>query len=219
MQVKVLEQPIKHIVIENFLSKDELLKSYNEILRMKEGFQEGEWYHHEEGLVVDHSRKKCLNLDPYLYFKDMEKESFLITEVIPKLWDQKLREIYDGCGTDSVFSYLNDTNVDFALLTSYRDGDYYHWHKDIGVTTANIMIGDPDIDYEGGEFELCNVAREAHQEKMFGDEFESVSYDFVPGRVVIFPARFRHRVKEVKVNGNQFENYRFTLQSRSFVRD
>ena len=116
MKIKIMNTPVNHIVIENFLNKEELYKCMDELEMMEDGFYEGEFYSYDIGRHVNHKVKKCLNLDPYTYYGEMKKESYLLNHVLKKFWTNDMRELYDSFGHDSVFSYLNHT--DFDLLSS-----------------------------------------------------------------------------------------------------
>jgi hypothetical protein len=219
MKISIVEKPVKHIHIEGFLNKEELSKCMGEMQDIQQFFYEGEWYTNERGRHVNHEIKKCVNCDPYIAFNGRENESYILTHVFSKLWTPELRETYDKCGEDSVFSFLNDTDVDHALIAGFRNGDFYDWHRDLGMVTTNIFIADPEANTpEGGTFHLSNVARTGDNEKLFGEKYEETSYEFKPGDVVIFPARFRHKVDPVKTKTDNFRDMRFSLQNRCIFR-
>ena len=218
MKFKIINYPVKHIVIENFLNEKELIKCMDELILIKSKFHEGRFYN-GRFLEINNDRKKCLNLNLYSLYENYENESFILREIIAKkMWSKKMREIYDQCGTDSVFSYMNDTDYDTAIIAGFRDGDYYNWHKDLGVTTANIMISYPNNEnIEGGAFHLSNLAGEGSNERLVSGEYSTIKYDFVPGKVIIFPSRFKHKVDTVTIKDNQFKNFRFAIQSRCYI--
>lgn len=217
MKYNIIEYPVKHILIENFLSEEDLINCMDELMDIKSKFDEGRFYN-GKFFEINHDRKKCLNLNLYDMYEGFESESFMLNEVIAKkMWSKEMRAIYDQCGTDSVFSYMNDTDYDTAIIAGFRDGDYYNWHKDLGVTTANIMLSYPDNNIEGGAFHLSNMAGEGSSERLIGTDYNTIKHDFVPGNVVIFPSRFKHKVDIVNIKDNQFKNFRFTIQSRCYI--
>jgi len=217
MKLKIVEKPVKHLVVEDFLSKEEMALCLEELKNLQDYFHDGYWFDEINGSHVNHNIKKCLNIDPYYYYMEKKNESYILREIIgKKLWSKELRDFYDSAGSDSIFSYMNETDFDQAVIAGFRDGDFYNWHRDLGVTTANIMLSNIE-GFKGGDFVLSNRCGLGENERIIGDNFETITYEYKPGMAIIFPARFQHKVTKTETINDDIENIRFTLQSRCYV--
>jgi PKHD-type hydroxylase len=108
---------------------------------------------------------------------------------------------------NNVVSHMNDRHYGFDLygfdhlqLTEYHgnDGGKYEWHMDtmLGDVPDNIihmrklsavlLLSEPGVDFEGGEFQIN-----------YGEEKYPMELEFKKGRMIIFPSFLIHRVTPV----------------------
>ena len=145
-----------------------------------------------EGSGIDYSRRKNKT-----YFLEAHN------------WISGLCYHYISLANKNNFRYdIDGFANDLIQYSSYKEGEYYHWHVDssIGVSiipgenkeenfiklgseqirklSITLQLSNPE-DYSGGEFQLLT------------DENESFFAPKEKGTIVIFDSRLRHRVRKV----------------------
>ena len=90
---------------------------------------------------------------------------------------------------NAAFGFVIDNSITSAMCVSYREGDFFNWHTDLGdgpesrrKISLSLQLTDP-VEYEGGQLQMVS----------FDKPLE------LPGRgdVAIFPAHLAHRVTPV----------------------
>ncbi len=84
----------------------------------------------------------------------------------------------------------NATRPYSTLLSKYETGDFYDWHVDVGgfVTWSYVCYNET---VNGGEFLLGSPDLQSTKNNV-------ISIPCINDSLIIFPARFRHRVNEIK---------------------
>lgn len=207
MKFVKLNEPVPHIVIQDFLTENEINKCIAEFISLRENFYRGTMLIGNEQKFT--RTKNNFNLHLYDFVQKNNLNLFCVNLFQEKFWNNSsLRRFLDDCG-ELLFSYINDTNKDNLLLSSYQQGDYYRWHKDIGLCTTNVFINNGNV--EGGEFVLSNGLNTENTIT------KKVAYKCTPGNLIIFPSRYLHCVTKVKNDTTDFRNSRFTLQNWALV--
>jgi len=103
---------------------------------------------------------------------------------------------------------LDHTNkMHEVLLSQYVDGDFYEWHTDLGgaVTWNYFAFAEPK-QFNGGEFCLSDALID---EKIIKNVKE---IDPQNDRLVIFPAKYQHQVKQIQSQWTEPMANRYTVQ-------
>tara|TARA_R100001443_G_scaffold93176_2_gene99767 strand:- start:728 stop:1288 length:561 start_codon:yes stop_codon:yes gene_type:complete len=85
------------------------------------------------------------------------------------------------------------TGVENLQLSKYREGQAYGWHLDVQPTdpmrklTYNVVLND---DFTGGDFQFSWGSPSASYKKRIKNEPQLR----IPGRMVVFPSYYYHRV-------------------------
>jgi hypothetical protein len=104
---------------------------------------------------------------------------------------------------------LNHANrMHEVLLSQYVNGDFYDWHTDLGGSvTWNYFIFKEPRQFNGGEFCLSDALI---YETINNRTVKEI--DLLNDRLVIFPAKYQHKVKQVQSIWAQPMSNRFTIQ-------
>jgi len=204
MQVQIHKDPVKYILITDFLPSDQ---------------------HHR---VLDYTRNPDL-YDPNLYGpKDVKDRNYpsvklnhnfwldhpnaIALEIQRACWTKPVVDAMDAMG-DLLFKAHSLNNLGSFLASMYNPGDYFRWHADhTHYLTMNYVVQAAD---RGGDFE---ISREIESRKFPPDGLDDILTNdvvvpSVDNSLIIFPAMYYHRVTPV------IAGQRFTVQyflSREF---
>lgn len=181
---------MKYLVVDNFLSNS-TLNMVRMDARRWEGHMSYAGYNNEKRLRDDRDPRFAGTT----YITD--GRSILSYVWRSKEWLEVVKQMSES--EDSALVHASMTNFGSILLSAYKDGDYYGQHKDIDldcVATAVLMftLSEPQ-QFTGGAF-------------MLGE----TKIEFKNNRLIVFPSCRMHGVEPVKLQDNQYENARFTLQ-------
>jgi Rps23 Pro-64 3,4-dihydroxylase Tpa1-like proline 4-hydroxylase len=94
-----------------------------------------------------------------------------------------------------------------VLLSQYVDGDFYEWHTDLGgLVTWNYFAFTEPKQFNGGEFCLSDALIDEKIIKNFKE------IDPQNDRLVIFPAKYQHQVKQIQSQWTEPMANRYTVQ-------
>lgn len=215
MDIKIIKEPVEHIVIDNFWSENECRLVVSELEKYEDRFFWGKMYDIHKG-YVDDPVKKVKTIDMYGQLGDTNIISCLFSQT---LWGNEMRKFYKSQHHTSIWSMMSYTNADYSIINSFGDGCYYDWHCDIGLVTTNLFVN-PNHTFEGGDFILTNQVKtdnNPYKHLLNGEERKEIVYKFKAGRCILFPSLFLHKVTEVKTIDNQIKNTRISIQNRTYI--
>ena len=200
MDIREFKEPRTHIIIKDFLTKDEQEKIWEEIKENESKFSAGLFK--KDGKDEVHSDiKKNLGLE--------------ISEIYPRILDSSIRsmfyyrifqnpEIQEAISTakSPIYNLLRFTTSDRTKVSVYQEGDFYDWHTDSikqGLLTVLYMMNKEPKKFTGGNLLLR------------WDGIEK-SIPFENNTILIFPRDTPHRVSKIKMESDDFYDKRFTLQ-------
>lgn len=183
MNINYLNQPVPHIIIDNFLGS----KLNQDILRMiavvENRMIDAEIIDHGVRRT-DHGFRKNLNLWLDTFDNDTIDIMTIFTERFfhPSIEKEvsKYPELNHANGVQS-----RNHNM---VLSRFYNNDFYKWHTDGGGhCTWNYFCYREPRQFTGGDFELSNALYQ--QERTQTKVIECVN-----DRLIIFPAKYQHQV-------------------------
>lgn len=194
MQVQIHKDPVKYILITDFLPSD------------------------LHARILDYVNKPDL-YDPNLYGpKDTEDRNYPLVKLNNNFWldhpNAIALEIQRACWTKPVVDAMDNmddllfrahslNNLGSFLASMYNPGDYFRWHADhTHYLTMNYVVQPADV---GGVFE---ISEQTESRKLPLDRLDDlltagVSVPNLANSLIIFPAMYYHRVTPV-VAGQRF---------------
>lgn len=190
MVVQEYNDPVPHVVVDNFLSSYEYNQVFDSIEESLSLLSAGQ-VHTPDGInkvVANFKRNGNVWLD--LFTSDIvnifRNNFFRIPKVVTELDCQnKMHEV---------------------LLSQYTVGDFYDWHTDLGGhCTWNYFVCTDPKQFTGGDFVLSNalVDKEPTNTKII---------EFKNNRLVIFPAQYKHCVTPVTGQFLEPMSSRYSIQ-------
>ena len=195
MKFKELKTPSPHIIIDNFLTDDEIESIKNEIkillpnmkpgINMKPGMK--------QFAKLDKKNKNNLNIWLDDFYNNKRNESNIL-QYMKKIWNKDIMNFMDNTYS-SIFRTYRYTAKDSTLLSAYKNNSFYKKHTDSGdgglFLTTNLMIG---YGFKGGDFKLGNKV-----------------IPFKNNRLIIFESHREHSVTKIKTDNNP-DNWRYSIQ-------
>jgi len=200
MNVREFKEPRTHIVIKDFLTKDEQEKIWEEIKENESKFTAG-LYKKDGKEDVHDNIKKNLGFevsDIYPRILDSSIRSMFYYRIFQ---NQEMQEIFKT-SKSPIYSLLRFTNADRTKVSVYQGEDFYDWHQDStrqGLLTVLYMMNKEPKKFTGGDFMIK------------WDDIEK-SIPFENNTILIFPRDTPHKVKKIKMESNDFYDKRFTIQ-------
>lgn len=196
MKVSNRYEPFDHLIVDNFLELSEFNLVFAEALILQTvmaGPSEtgssteqinGETHYRKSnvGIFMDevYADRKYSNI--LRSFNKIFTEPFL-SKIDEKNWLYK--------------KYLPKTNLDYTLLQSYGNGDYYKSHSDEGLITAVTVLHKTPKEYTGGQLTF--------------PEYDNYTVDLKSNQMIMFPSGILHEVLPIKRSKNNFDGNRFTV--------
>jgi Rps23 Pro-64 3,4-dihydroxylase Tpa1-like proline 4-hydroxylase len=200
MDIREFKEPRTHVVIKDFLTKDEQEKIWQEIKENESKFTAG-LYTKDGKDEVHNDIKKNLGFDVTEAYPSMP-DSLIRSLFYYKIFsDPKMQEIF-STAKSPIYSLLRFTNTDRTKVSAYQNEDFYEWHTDStaqGLLTVLYMMNKEPKKFTGGDFMI----------KWDGIE---KSIPFENNTILIFPRDTPHKVKKIKMESDDFYDKRFTIQ-------
>lgn len=192
MNIKFLNNPFPHAIIDNFFSERELELVWNELI-----FLVPKMLPPEKTNVATRERgipkKKGYGLTINSLFTNQDDSDILLAS--KKVVGQKVIDSFEGI-SDLYFQLYQHINQGSTLVQIYKNGDYYESHADTAIFTTVTLVHKTPKKYQGGDL-------------LFSD------YDYNPklenNSTIIFPSVIFHEVTEIKMKSSDIEDSRFTI--------
>jgi len=200
MDVREFKEPRTHVIIKDFLTKDEQEKIWKEIKENESKFKAG-LYTKDKKVGVHEDIKKNLGLEVNEIYPSMP-DSLIRSMFYYRIFNEpKMQEIF-STAKSPIYNLLRFTNADRTKVSAYRNGDFYDWHvdqTDQGLLTVLYMMHKEPKKFTGGNilFKWDNVEK---------------SIPFENNTIFIFPRDTPHKVSEIKMESDEFYDRRFTIQ-------
>jgi len=200
MDVVEFTEPRTHIIIKDFLTKEEQEKIWEEIKENESKFSAGLYKKDGKDEVHDNIKKNL---------------GFEVSDIYPRILDSSIRSMFyyrifqneemqeiTKTAKSPIYNLLRFTKTDRTKVSTYQNGDFYDWHQDStaqGLLTVLYMMNKEPKKFTGGDFMI----------KWDGIE---KSIPFENNTILIFPRDTPHKVKKIKMESDDFYDKRFTLQ-------
>ena len=192
------------ILIDNFISNDEILKCKDEINNIKNILREDRFDDEKNINVV--ARYNRIYLDEH--YKGFRDNSYILKLIHEKLFADK---IYDKANriNDLSFILLKKSTNHETQITSYNNNDEYNWHVDSGDERIwsgrilNYILFLNDKNFSGGNLEIIN-SYPLGNIKSISEQYKNSHPDYIikpkNGTLVIMPSYLIHRVTKIKID-------------------
>lgn len=190
MNIEIHYDPIAHVIIGDFFTKDEYDTLYSLIQKIEPEMHSGKIMN-EGSLVnvVNKTLKNNLNFWPY-HRRDLIESDIISSIIEEKMWTFDMQILYQGV-KDSAFNYYKNSNKSQILISKYTKNDFYKEHFDtMASITGNIWISNDDV--MGGNFILKNVLGETKQ------------IDYKNNTCLLFPSQCLHTVTPIENDCKRF---------------
>ena len=200
MDIREFKEPRTHVIIKDFLTKDEQDILWGEIKENKSKFKSGLYMKDKkEGIHEDIKKNLGFNVtEAYPTMPDSLIRSMFYYRIFS---DPKMQNIF-STSKSPIYNLLRFTTSDSTKVSVYQNEDFYEWHIDStkqGLLTVLYMMNKEPKKFTGGDFILK------------WDDIEK-SIPFENNTVLIFPRDTPHKVKKIKMESNNFYDKRFTIQ-------
>jgi Rps23 Pro-64 3,4-dihydroxylase Tpa1-like proline 4-hydroxylase len=187
MEFKYSENPIPHIIVENFYSEQELSDVWKELefLTNERIMVSGD----KTAPAIDNNGNILKNnhgvfLDAF--YISNRKASHILT-YNRKFWDKEFVEGIKQC--NDIFKTISLTNQDSTLLSYYENSNNYLLHNDQAIYTMLIHLYKEPKCFTGGELSL------------HGDG--DLTYELKNNRMILFPSFYNHSVSNIIMNDHK----------------
>lgn len=206
---KFFTTPIKHLVIEDFLTEEVNQKILNEMIEQKVNYRLAET---GKG-VIDERTNYNLSYDHI--FKDHRDESVLLNTMQELYRNVDFNILLSSMGYP--FDHFSTQTINETQVSRYggEKGEHYNWHIDRYapnheriITIVYYCFNEPKK-FTGGQLELASNIM--WKEQPIG-KLDSKIYEIKNNMVVIFPSINMHRVHTTKSSDN-FEDGRFSMNN------
>ena len=203
MKVNFSNDPVPHLVIDNFLD------NFDEVSDLAEDL----YYLTDLGTHNLYVKDLVKRNEFYLYSRIEDPNVKKLAEYMTcAFWKDSVREIYDSAPYP--FPMINSVTYDGLLIGFYGDKGYYSLHRDTCFITGLVFLH-KQVNFEGGNFILSNKT-----ERTIDKEFKSIEIEPVSNRAVFFPSCYFHGVSSMKTNNDDISSMRISFQNfMSFKND
>jgi len=184
MEVKYINDPFPHAVINNFFTEEELPLIWNELEFLTHGDKLQDETKTGSAWSTDGSLKKK-NYGVFVDGLYTKREISNILTITSKVFNQDLmNELYSN---HWVFRYLKESTKDNTLLSYYEDSNHYDKHFDYASITMLVHLFKEPKMFEGGDLIFQ----------------ENYNMPLVNNRAILFPSIIDHEVTKVSMTTNQ----------------
>lgn len=201
--------PIKHLVIEDFFTKEANKKILNEMIEQKINYRPSKTGKGE----TNHRTNLHISYDHV--FKDHREESVLLNTMQSLYVDTDFNILLSSMGYP--FDHFSTQTINETQVSRYggKKGESYEWHTDRFapnderiITIVYYCFNEPKK-FTGGQIELASNI--VWKEQPVG-ELDSKIYEIKNNMAIIFPSINLHRVHTTKSSDN-FEDGRFSMNN------
>ncbi len=198
--------PIKHLVIEDFLTEEVNKKVLNEMIEQKVNYRPA-----RTGKVIDDKRTNSSVSYDHV-FKDNRDDSVLLNAMQGLYRDSGFNILLSSMGYP--FDHFSTQTINETQISRYggEEGEHYGWHIDRFapnneriITIVYYCFNEPKK-FTGGQIELASNV--SWKDNPVG-ELDSKVYEIKNNMAVIFPSINLHRVHPTK-SPDSFEDGRFS---------
>ena len=186
MQVKNLQEPFAHSIIDNFFDDAELPSVFSEINYLHKHSQDTKRTGDPKS-----NRMNAVHLDMH-YKQDRHVSSIL-------RYNRKIFELKEQLKDNVFANYLQMCNLDVTQLNCYDKDTSYGLHPDHAVLAAVTLLYEAPKRFTGGELQFTDYG---YTPKMDNNT------------LVLFPSFIQHEVKPVIGEGRYSINHFFFVQIR-----
>lgn len=196
MKVNNHYEPFDHLIVDNFLQLNEFNLAFAESLILQTAMI-GPSETGSSADIVD--GKPIFRKSNVGIFLDSVYADRKYSNILTSFYKIFTEEFIGKIDTKNWLykKYLPKTNLDYTLLQSYGDGDYYKSHCDEGLITAITLLHKTPKEYSGGQLVF--------------PEYDNYTVDLKSNQMIMFPSGILHEVLPVKRNKNNFDGNRFTV--------
>ncbi len=196
LEIFANREPFPHIIIDNYLSEEEYINVWNELMFLYPKMVPPEGTGAAKNLETGLMRKRGIGVFLHSVYSQINYSD--IGVAISKITRGELQEeiIRRSENLDLIFKMYRKCNSHTILAQLYMNGDYYKPHEDFSLFTSVTLLHKTPRPFNGGELRF--------------PEFDHV-IDLQNNQTVIFPGVVSHEVCEVKSLANHPEDGRFTV--------
>lgn len=219
MNIQVFRDPVFHIIIDNFLPKEENEEILKHITSLRKHYVTSAIGDDEE---INKEYRSNLNLHMDMVFSAGSEatpddvaarraESPLLTMIDSFIQDERILSMLDTA--PAPLNEMRYCNYWSTQVSRYGHSDHYHWHydripwDDTRLITFIYYVHSQPKKFEGGEFVLTNGL--LWEDKVIGASSEAV-IEPRNNRIVLFDSRSVHTVKTTSAP-EKFEDGRFSV--------
>lgn len=179
LDIRHFEYPTPFCTIDNFVTNDKYQKILSELHEIEPHLKDAS----QTGSARDNDRIAAKRKGLFLHEHEYVRAKSCIPSIFDKLLDNNVK---DALASRSwIYNYLNNPHLESILISLYRDGDEYSYHKDSSVLSIIYYLFEDD--FEGGEFSLGNV-----------------KVPIKTNSLIIFPSCVPHCVHQIKGPGKRW---------------
>lgn len=185
MDFKFYNDPVPHIIIDDFYSPEELKDIWLELdflthpRKLLTPDLSGSAFTMVNGQKVFKKKNKALFLDGLYGTRDISNILFHSKKVWDNDFTQKCADAH------YLFNYLRTCNSDTTLVSYYEEDDNYASHSDVGAITLLTWLYKEPKQFTGGELSFADF---------------NYPIELKSNRMLLFPACVHHEVSAVKMN-------------------
>ena len=186
MDFQYYNDPLPHIIIDNFYTPEELKDVWLELdflthpsKLLTPDLSGSAFVMDDQGNKVFKKKNKALFLDALYTYRDISN----ILRHNQKTWEDKFTQ--KCADANYLFNYLRTCNSDTTLVSYYEEGDNYAAHSDVGAITKLIWLYKEPKQFQGGELSFADFNH---------------TIELKNNRMLMFPACVHHAVSAIKMN-------------------
>lgn len=209
------------VVIDNFLPKLYLESLFSDIENLKPFFGPSHWTSGKTDEIKDGINPSCTGEDLWLPFgpNEDDKNEYIgdsIINLYQYTYHTGVTEFLRHCKSPDLNCYPKFNYNCLYHLINYKDGGFYNWHKDEGVSGMSWLGYEVDkkTTFTFALTLLKDESLISGGEQLFMKDGKIVTLESKNNRLVIFPSNVYHAVTEISMDENvDWINRRFNIQA------
>ncbi len=189
--------PRAHLVMDDFFGKAALGAIFREIATLAPKMKPGlvrDIGHDGQSVFFEHERRR----NRAVWIHEPSKTLRLFRE---RLWSPAMVGAFERA-REPLFQIIPNCSAPHLQVSSYRTGDHYDFHEDEGAgvnLTSIVFLAAAPKKVHGGDLVLSY-------------DGEETTIPFRHNRLVVFPSKTLHAVTPVRIDGDDPEHARISLQ-------